>query len=105
MAGKRKKIVDIYALLQHLRAGHSNRHIKRELGFDRRTAQKYREWAEEYSLLTGSLPPIEELYQLLEETMPPQQPPQMPINCGTLPETGDEAARARGRNQRHQSPA
>lgn len=76
MAGKRKKIVDIYALLQHLRAGHSNRHIKRELGFDRRTAQKYREWAEEYSLLTGSLPPIEELYQLLEETMPPQQPPQ-----------------------------
>jgi transposase len=76
MAGKRKKIVDIYALLQYLRAGHSNRRIKRDLRIDRRTVQKYREWAEEYNLLTGSLPPIEELYQLLEETMPPQQPPQ-----------------------------
>jgi transposase len=76
MAGKRKKIVDIYALLQHLRAGASNRGIKRDLGIDRRTAQKYREWAEEYGLLGGTLPPIEELYQLLEETMPVQQPPQ-----------------------------
>jgi len=76
MAGKRKKIVDIYALLQHLRAGDSNRRIKRDLGIDRRTVQKYREWAEEYGLLGGSLPPIEELYQLMEETMPTQQPPQ-----------------------------
>jgi len=32
MAGKRKKIVDIYARLQHLRAGVSNRGIKRDLG-------------------------------------------------------------------------
>jgi transposase len=76
MAGKRKKIVDIYALLQHLRAGDSNRRIKRELGIDRRTVQKYRGWAEEYGLLRGTMPPIEELYQLLEETMPTQQPPQ-----------------------------
>lgn len=76
MAGKRKELVDIYALLQHLRAGDSNRRIKRELGIDRRTAQKYREWAEEYSLLKGSMPPIEELYQLLEETLPSQRPPQ-----------------------------
>lgn len=76
MAGTRKKIVDIYALLQHLRAGASNRGIKRDLGIDRRTAQKYREWAEEYGLLSGTLPPIEELYQLLEETMPSKQPPQ-----------------------------
>lgn len=76
MAGKRKKIVDIYALMQHLRAGASNRGIKRDLGIDRRTAQKYREWAEANSLLSGTLPPIEELYQLLEETMPTKQPPQ-----------------------------
>ena len=76
MAGKRKKIVDIYALLQHLRAGYSNRRIKRDLGIDRRTVQKYREWAEEYGLLKGTLPPIEELYQLLVETRPTQQPPQ-----------------------------
>lgn len=42
MSGKRKTTVDIYTLLQHLRAGASNRRIKRELGIDRRTAQKYR---------------------------------------------------------------
>lgn len=76
MAEKRKNILDIYALLQHLRAGDSNRRIKRVLGVDRRTAQKYREWAEEYGLLSGTLPPIEELSQLLEETMPTPQPPQ-----------------------------
>lgn len=76
MAGKRKKIVDIYALLQHLRAGATNRGIQRDLGFDRRTVQKYREWAEEHGLLRGALPPIEALYQLREETMPMQQPPQ-----------------------------
>jgi len=76
MAGKRKSIVDIYALLQHLRAGVSNRGIRRDLGIDRRTAQKYRAWAEENGLLQGTLPPIEELYQLLEETMPTRQPPQ-----------------------------
>jgi transposase len=81
MAGQRKRIVDIYALLQHLRAGESNRRIKRDLGIDRRTVQKYRAWAEEYRLLNGSLPPIEELYQLLEETMPTQQPPQ---SCSTV---------------------
>lgn len=76
MAGKRKGIVDIYALLQHMRAGASNRKIKKELGVDRRTVQKYREWAESYGLLTGTLPPIEELYQLWQETMPANLPPQ-----------------------------
>lgn len=76
MAGKRKQIVDIYALLQHMRAGVSNRGIKRDLGIDRRTTQKYREWAEEYGLLKGNLPPLEELYQLVEETMPTPPPPQ-----------------------------
>ena len=76
MSRKRKTTVDIYALLQHLRAGASNRRIKRELGVDRRTAQKYREWAETYGLLSGNLPPIAELYELLRDTMPESQPPQ-----------------------------
>jgi transposase len=76
MAGKRKKIVDIYTLLQHLRAGDSNRRVKKDLGIDRRTVRKYRAWAEEYGLLAGSLPPIEELSLLVEETMPTPQPPQ-----------------------------
>jgi transposase len=76
MSGKRKTIVDIYALLQHLRAGYSNRRIQRELGIDRRTVQKYRQWAETYSLLDGKLPPIEELHNLLCDTMPETHPPQ-----------------------------
>ena len=76
MARKRKKIVDIYTLLQHLRAGDSNRRIKKDLGIDRGTVQKYRARAEEYGLLAGSLPPIKELSLLVEETMPTSQPPQ-----------------------------
>ncbi|MCA9964984.1 MAG: hypothetical protein KC423_12095, partial [Anaerolineales bacterium] len=68
--------MDIYTLLQHLRAGASNRRIQRELGIDRRTAQKYRAWAETYSLLAGKLPPVEELHDLLQETMPESQSPQ-----------------------------
>jgi transposase len=76
MAGKRKQIVDIYALLQHLRAGISDRGIKRDLGIDRRTAKKYRQWAQRQGLLNGDLPPIEKIAQLLAETMPAKQPPQ-----------------------------
>jgi transposase len=76
MSRKRKSLVDIYTLLQHLRAGASNRRIKRELGLDRRTVQKYRAWAETYGLLGGKLPPIEELHDLIRDTMPENQPPQ-----------------------------
>ncbi|MCA9972609.1 MAG: IS21 family transposase [Anaerolineales bacterium] len=68
--------MDVYALLQHMRAGDSNRSIKRDLGIDRRTVRKYRAWAEEYGLLHGTLPPIDEIYQLLADTMPTPQPPQ-----------------------------
>ena len=38
---KRKDIVEILALLQHMRAGQSNRGIEQELGMDRRTVKKY----------------------------------------------------------------
>jgi transposase len=76
MSGKRKRIVDIIALLQHIRAGDSDRRIKKELGVNRRTVAKYREWATEHGLLEGKLPPMEELQQLIVETLGKPQPPQ-----------------------------
>lgn len=76
MSRRGKNIVDVIALLQHLRAGESNRRIKKVLQIDRRTAQRYREWAEAHELLTGKLPPIEEVQQLLGETFDKPLPPQ-----------------------------
>lgn len=35
MSRRNKNIVDIVAMLQHMRAGKSNRQIKKELGIDR----------------------------------------------------------------------
>lgn len=76
MSRRGKNIVDVIALLQHMRAGDSNRRIKKVLQIDRRTAQKYREWAQAHELLRGELPPIEEIQQLLAETFGKPLPPQ-----------------------------
>lgn len=73
---RRKTIMEIIALLQHLRAGASNRKIKQELGVSRRTARNYRAWAEEQGLLEGPLPPVEELERLRKETFGQSLPPQ-----------------------------
>ena len=45
-------------------------------GVNRRTVKKYKAWAEEHDLLTGELPPLEELQGLLDQTMPETEPPQ-----------------------------
>lgn len=68
--------MEVIAMLQHLRAGASNRKIKRDLGVSRRTARNYRAWAEEQGLLEGPLPPVEELEQLRKETFGQPLPPQ-----------------------------
>lgn len=73
---RRKNIVEILAMLQHLRAGASNSQIKRELKASRHTARAYRQWAVEQGLLTGPLPPIAELEQLRAETFGRVLPPQ-----------------------------
>jgi len=61
---KRKTIMEVIALLQHLRAGASNHQIKKALGVSRRTARNYRAWAESHGLLEGTLPPLAELERL-----------------------------------------
>ena len=76
MSKRNKNIVDIMAMLQHIRAGKSNRQIRDDLKIDRRTAQKYREWAERQGLLTGALPAVEELQRLITETFDKPAPPQ-----------------------------
>lgn len=76
MSRRTKTIVDIIAMLQHMRAGKSNRQIRNELGIDRRTAQKYREWAAGQGLLTGELPGVAELRKLQAETFGQAPPPQ-----------------------------
>ena len=73
---RRKDLMEIRETLTHIRAGSSNRQIERDLKIDRRTAQRYREWAEEQGLLEGELPAIEQLQEILERTMPDKQPPQ-----------------------------
>ncbi len=76
MANRRKDTMDIRELLLHMRAGSSNRQIQRDTGIDRRTVKTYRDWATAQGLLEGSLPPLEDLQELLDQTMPKQTPPQ-----------------------------
>lgn len=76
MSRRNKTIVDMIAMLQHMRAGKSNRQIRDELGIDRRTAQKYREWAQTQGLLTGNLPDVSQLQKLQAETFGQPRPPQ-----------------------------
>jgi transposase len=68
--------MDIREIIIRLRAGSSDRQIGREVGLDRRTIRRYREWAEGQELLTKALPPLEQLQALLSQTLPEQRPPQ-----------------------------
>jgi transposase len=76
MSDRRKRIMDIRAILMQLRAGVSQRQVERDLKINRRTVKKYREWAEQHGLLVGELPPLEALQALLAKTMPETPPPQ-----------------------------
>jgi transposase len=68
--------MDIREVLNHIRAGSSNRQIAQAVKVDRRTVQRYRQWAQEQGLLEGPLPALGDLLALLDETMPGRQPPQ-----------------------------
>lgn len=68
--------MDIRQILHHLRQGSSYRQTGLALSVDWRTVKKYHHWAQTHHLLEGELPPIEELQQLLEQTLPEKQPPQ-----------------------------
>lgn len=68
--------MDVYEVLRLVKLGRSNRRIATALGINRKTVGKYRAWAEELGLLTGDLPSLAELHQLLAQTWPGKLPPQ-----------------------------
>jgi transposase len=68
--------MDIRELLLHIRAGSSDRQIERDMKVDRRTVKRYRAWAKAQGLLVGSLPSLEELQVIADQTLPKQTPPQ-----------------------------
>jgi transposase len=68
--------MDIRELLLHIRAGSSNRQIEQDIGVDRRTVKRYRDWAKAQELLEEPLPSLEALQALLDQTMPGHLPPQ-----------------------------
>ena len=68
--------MDIREMLRRIQVGQGDRGIHRDLGIHRDTVKKYREWAIEQGLLEGTLPPLDELHRLIEETMPSPAPPQ-----------------------------
>jgi len=69
-------IMDIRELLIHIRAQSSNRQVQRDTGLDRRTVQRYREWAQEQKLLEGEMLSLEELQAKVEQSFREKQPPQ-----------------------------
>jgi transposase len=69
-------IMDIRELIVHLRVQKSNRRVAKDTGVNRRTVQRYREWAEEQGLLEGALPPLEELLAQVEAHFQEKLPPQ-----------------------------
>jgi transposase len=77
MVGGRLDTMDIRELILHIRVTASNRAVARATGFDRRTVQRYRTWVSQHGLLTGALPPLEQLHHLLEQTLPLNKPPQL----------------------------
>lgn len=78
MSERRLSVLDIREVLRRVRAGESNRAIARTLSASRNTVKKYRLWAKQQGLLEGELPTTEELYALLQSTLPEVQPPLAP---------------------------
>jgi len=76
MPGKRKETVDIREMLRRFRQGQSDRAIARDMRIDRKTVGRYRAWATEQDLLSGQLPPLGELHELVARTLNTSAPPQ-----------------------------
>lgn len=53
--------MEVRTILNHLRAGESNRRIAKDVELDRRTVSRIRAWAKEEGLLEGELPEMGEL--------------------------------------------
>jgi transposase len=76
MSERRLKLMDIREIIRHIREGRSDRQVAKDLGVDRRTVKRYRDWAQRERMLTGDLPDSESLLKILDLTMPEKMPPQ-----------------------------
>jgi transposase len=76
MAGRSISLMDVREVLRHLQTTTNLSAIQRATGLNRRTLMRYRAWAAEHGLLTGPLPPLEELRQLAARTLTPPAAPQ-----------------------------
>lgn len=81
MSERRLKLMEIRELIRHIREGRSDRQIAKDLGIDRRTVKRYREWGKEQGYLEGELPDHENLLKALDYTMPEKTPPQNSSNA------------------------
>ena len=68
--------MDIRELLRHLRDTTNDSAVQRTTGLNRRTIVRYRRWAEQHGLLSGPLPPIEQLQALVTTSLTLPPPPQ-----------------------------
>jgi transposase len=76
MAGTRIELMDLRDLVRELRASTNDSAIQRTSGLNRRTIRRYRAWATQHGLLTGPLPPLEQLATLAQDTLLASAPPQ-----------------------------
>lgn len=76
MSERRLNLMDIREMIRHIREERSDRQIGKDLGVDRRTVKRYRDWAQEQGLLEGEIPDHHSLLKLLDETLPEKKPPQ-----------------------------
>jgi transposase len=76
MSERRLKLMEIREMIRHIREERSDRQIGKDLGIDRRTVKRYRQWAQEQGLLQNDLPDHQSLLKLLDETLPEKMPPQ-----------------------------
>lgn len=70
MSGRRSNVLDIREILRRVRLGESDRAISAGMKISRKTAKKYREWAEEMGLTQGPLPAADTLNALLQSSLP-----------------------------------
>lgn len=73
--------MDIRTIVHHIRNGVSERQTAHDLGVNRRTVRRYHTWAREHGLLTGDLPPLDELQRLSAETL---SVPALPQNASSV---------------------
>ena len=76
MTNRRTKLMDVREIIHRLRSGNSKRQIARDLQVNWRTVKKYASWAKAEDLLTGELPPPEELQKRFAAAFPKTSPPQ-----------------------------